>query len=96
MQISFPHHKDWVDLFMGWWEYGFRSWRRRAPSDAVLAFLCELGPKEYAMTGADGYELSDRWEESKMLKDMVRALWNRISAESAVAAPLCGGIGVHR
>ena len=38
VQISFPHHKDWVDLFMGWWEYGFRSWRggrrrtRRSPS----------------------------------------------------------------
>jgi hypothetical protein len=96
VQISFPHHKDWVDLFMGWWEYGFRSWRRRAPSDAVLTFLCELGPKEYAMTGADGYELSDRWEESKMLKDMVRALWNRISAESATAAPVSSGTGVHR
>ena len=22
IQISFPHHKEWVDLFMGWWEYG--------------------------------------------------------------------------
>ena len=35
------------------------------------------------MPGADGYELSDRWEESKMLKDMVRALWDRIAAEAA-------------
>ncbi len=52
IQISFPHHKDWVDLFMGWWEYGIRSWRERAPKDATLTFLCELGPKEYAMTGA--------------------------------------------
>lgn len=82
VQISFAHHKDWVDLFMGWWEYGFRSWRRRAPADASLTFLCELGPKEYAMTGPDGYELSDRWEEARMLKDMVRALWRRIETES--------------
>ncbi|MGD2141391.1 MAG: sugar phosphate isomerase/epimerase, partial [Burkholderiales bacterium] len=51
VQISFAHHKDWVDLFMNWWEYGFRSWRKRAPQDATLTFLCELGPKEYAMTG---------------------------------------------
>ena len=58
IQISFPHHKDWVDLFMGWWQYGMRSWRRRAPSDATVTFLCELGPKEYAITGPDGYELS--------------------------------------
>jgi hypothetical protein len=81
IQISFPHHKEWVDLFMGWWEYGIRSWRRRAPKDATLTFLCELGPKEYAMTGPDGYELSDRWQEALMMKDMIRKLWIRIEAE---------------
>jgi hypothetical protein len=68
IQISFPTHKDWVDLFMGWWAYGFRSWRRRAPEDATLTFLCELGPREYAMTDRDGYELSDRWLEAQMLR----------------------------
>jgi hypothetical protein len=26
-----------------------------------------------------------------MLEDMVRALWNRMAAESAVAAPACSG-----
>jgi hypothetical protein len=80
IQISFPHQKEWVDVFMAWWEYGFRSWRRRAPADATLTFLCELGPKEYAMTGADGYELSDRWHESQMMKDMIRDLWARLDA----------------
>ena len=79
VQISFAHQKDWVDLFMGWWEYGFRQWQARAGVDETLTFLCELGPREYAMTGADGYELSDRWQESIMLKDMVRDLWRRVS-----------------
>jgi hypothetical protein len=78
VQISFPHQKDWVDLFMGWWEYGFRRWKARAGADETLTFLCELGPREYAMTGPDGYELSDRWMEAKMMKDMVRDLWARI------------------
>jgi hypothetical protein len=86
LQISFPHHKDWLDLFMGWWEYGFRSWRRRAPQDATLTFLCELGPREYTMTGPDGNELSDRWQEAQTMKDMVRALWRRIEQEERVAA----------
>ena len=81
VQISFPQHKDWVDLFMKWWEYGFRSWRRRAPKDATLTFLCELGPREYAMTGSDGYELSDRWQETLAMKEMVRTLWDNIEAE---------------
>jgi hypothetical protein len=71
---------------MGWWEYGFRSWRSHAPDDATLTFLCELGPKEYAMTDRDGYELSDRWGEAQMLKTMISELWTRIEAEDRVRA----------
>jgi hypothetical protein len=86
VQISFPHQRDWLDLFVGWWEYGFRGWRRRAPKDAVLTFVCELGPKEYAMTGRDGYELSDRWEEAKLLMKLVRDVWNGINLQEVGAA----------
>ena len=81
IQTSFPHHRDWVELFMGWWEYGFRSWRRRAGPYATLTFLCELGPSPYAITGHDGYELSDRWQEALAMKDAVRALWERVASE---------------
>ncbi len=80
--IGFPQHKIWVDLFMGWWEYAIRSWRRRAGSDARLTFLCELGPPPYAITGADGYELSDRWAEAREMMAMIRALWGQIEAET--------------
>ena len=86
VQISFAHHKEWLDLFLGWWEYGFRTWRRRAPNDGVLTFLCELGPKEYAMTDRNGYELSDRWEEALMLKDLVRDIWTRLDSEDCDAS----------
>ena len=85
MDGAFAHQQDWLDLFMGWWEYGFRAWRRRAPKDAVLTFLCELGPREYAMTGADGYELSDRWAESQRLMQLVRELWTRLEVEDGAA-----------
>jgi hypothetical protein len=81
IQTSFPHLRHWVDLAMGWWEYAIRSWRRRAPEDAVLTFLTELGPPEYAITGPDGYELSDRWAEALTMKHDIRALWDRIAAE---------------
>jgi hypothetical protein len=83
LQISFSHHQHWVDVFMGWWERGFRQWRRKAGPDETLTFLCELGPPEYAMTGADGYELSDRWQEAQMMKDMVRHLWQRVANDES-------------
>lgn len=83
IQIGFPHHQHWVDVFMGWWERGFRQWRRKAGPDETLTFLCELGPPEYAITGPDGYELSDRWQEAGMLKDMARDLWRRVARDEA-------------
>jgi len=88
VQITFPHHKHWLDLFLGWWEYGIKSWRRRAGSDDTLTFLCELGPKEYAMTGPDGFELSDRWQEAQTLKGLVHELWHRAERENPGQAAL--------
>ena len=77
IEISFPHHRPWVDLFLGWWDYGFRSWRRRAPQDASLTFTCELGPKPYAITARDGNDTTDRWAEALMMKGMVDDLFAR-------------------
>ena len=79
--LDFPQHQGWVTLFMGWWAYAIRSWWKRSAPDATFTFLCELGPPPYAITGADGYELTDRWAESLKMKDMIRALWARIDAE---------------
>ena len=75
VQISFPQHQKWFDLFSRWWTDGFQSWLARSPEDGVLNFLCELGPPEYAITGADGYELSNRWEEALMIKERVEQIW---------------------
>lgn len=75
VEISFPHHRVWLDIFLDWWQYGFASWRRRAgPSDS-LAFVCELGPKPYAITGRDGNDTTDRWAEALLMRDHVRKLW---------------------
>lgn len=75
LQISFEHHREWFDQFAEWWTYGFRSWKNRSSDDAVLNFLCELGPREYAITGADGEELSNRWEEALIIRDRVQRIW---------------------
>jgi hypothetical protein len=82
LQLGFPQHQHWVALFMDWWERGMRQWQRRAGPDETFTFLCELGPPEYAMTGPDGYELSDRWLESLWLKNQVQALWSRVDSDT--------------
>ncbi len=78
LQLNFAQHQGWVDIFMAWWERGFRQWRAKAGDDETLTFLCELGPPEYAMTGADGYELSDRWQESQQMMQQVRHIWHGV------------------
>ena len=75
--ISFPHNKIWLDLFAGWWEQGFKHFKATASEDATLTFVAELGPPGYAMQGADGKELSDRWADSNQIKDLVREIWER-------------------
>ncbi len=75
IEISFPHHQMWFDLFLEWWDYGFRNWRKRARPDDNLVFTCELGPKPYAITGPDGNDTTDRWREALIMKDRIERLW---------------------
>ena len=76
--LGFPQHAEWVALFKQFWEDGFKSWRTRNDQDAEHVFLCELGPPQYAMTDAQGHELSDRWEEALIIKSWVREMWDRL------------------
>ena len=79
--VGWERHRQWLDLFLGWWEEGFRLWRRRAGPGDVLVFVTELGPPNwYAITGPDGNELSDRWEDALLLKQHVRRIWERLES----------------
>jgi hypothetical protein len=83
LPLSFPQNAKWVALFRSWWREGFRAWRAQHSSDAApLVFLCELGPPDYALTGADGRELSDRWAESMLLAQWARELWKEVELEA--------------
>jgi hypothetical protein len=82
IEVSFACHQPWVELFKGWWRHGFRSWRQRAGADDTLAFVCELGPKPYAIVGADGNDLSDRWQDALLLRRIAQELWAEVSAET--------------
>ena len=75
VQIGFPQHQEWVQIFKGWWRDGMKMWRQRNSEDATLVFLCELGPPAYAITDANGHELSDRWEEALIIRSWVEDIW---------------------
>lgn len=80
--IDFPQHRQWVDIFKGWWKYGMRRWRERNADDATLVFLCELGPPPYAITDANQDELSDRWQESLRIRDWAFEIWRELESEA--------------
>ena len=74
LQLNFPQHQKWVDLFKGWWQEGFERWLSQN-QDGDCIFLCELGPPEYAMTDHSGVEMSDRWQEALLIKSWVEGIW---------------------
>jgi hypothetical protein len=83
IEISYPHHKHWVELFLQWWDYGFRSFHARTPAGTAMCFTRELGPKPYAITGPDGNDTTDRWAEALQLKSMIEELAAFTGAASA-------------
>lgn len=83
VEVSFEHHRPLFDLFLDWWEYGMASWRRRARPNDTFAFVCELGPKPYAITGADGNDLTDRWDDALLIRAAAEARWARTRQPAA-------------
>ncbi|MFT5500507.1 MAG: hypothetical protein ACI88G_000637 [Woeseiaceae bacterium] len=81
VQIDFPQHQQWVEIFKGWWKFGIREWRQRNSDDATLHFLCELGPPPYAITDGSQHELSDRWDEALKIRGWVETIWNELCDE---------------
>ena len=73
--ISFARHRPWLERFLGWWRYGIEDWLARRDTPHSLSFTCELGPPPYAITGADGHEITDRWAEALLLKELMRDVW---------------------
>ena len=50
----------------------------------MFPFRVELGPPGYAILGADGREISDRWVQQKAMRDFVETLWNEAVSETGL------------
>ncbi len=75
LPLHFPRHRVWIETFRDWWRRGFASWQARSGADEDCIFLCELGPRDYAITDVNGEELSDRWQEALVLKRWAQEDW---------------------
>jgi hypothetical protein len=81
--LEFPQNAKWVAQFREWWRLGFAAWiARHRGEESAMVFLCELGPPDYAITDANGRELSDRWAEAKLLAQWARETWGGLAAAS--------------
>ena len=66
------------------WKRVMIGWLRGARRGDVFPFRVELGPPGYAILGADGREISDRWAQQKAMRDRVERLWNEAVAETGI------------
>jgi sugar phosphate isomerase/epimerase len=69
------------------WAEAMRRWRLRSPAGAVFVFTPELGPANYAIFGRDGAELTDRWEQSLVIREIGSEAWKLSAGASGTLWP---------
>jgi len=62
-------------FFVRLWTRMLKAWRAEAGPGDVFPFASELGPPRYAITDPSGREISDRWEQSLVMKKLIEEAW---------------------
>lgn len=65
--------QTWVEI----WAETLRRWRTQAQPGDWFPFSSELGPPPYSIVGLDGKEISDRWEQSLVMKRLIEQAWEK-------------------
>ncbi|MCE0535350.1 hypothetical protein LWF15_07495 [Kineosporia rhizophila] len=88
-QVQLPlHHpasQPWIELAQRWWKDAFvQILRRRAlsGSNRDVVFLTELGTAPYAITDAEGVQVSDRWAEAALLREWATEAFTQATTEA--------------
>lgn len=61
------------------WAEAMRGWRAQAKPGDWLPFASELGPPPYSITDANWRELSNRWEQSIVMRKLGEEAWAQAS-----------------
>jgi sugar phosphate isomerase/epimerase len=71
-----PLAQAWVEI----WAETFRHWRQQVQPGNWFPFSSELGPPTYSILGLEGREISDRWEQSLVMKRLIQQAWAKSQA----------------
>jgi hypothetical protein len=82
VDLANPAYARHVERTAVMWKHVMVRWLRYAAPGDVFPFRVELGPPDYAILGADGREIADRWDQQRALKALVERLWNEAVAET--------------
>jgi sugar phosphate isomerase/epimerase len=82
-----PHARRFAAL----WKEVMVSWLERAKPGDVLPYRVELGPPSYAILDLEGREISDRWEQTLVIRGLAERLFNEAVKETGVGRHHRGG-----
>ncbi|MGI8908679.1 MAG: sugar phosphate isomerase/epimerase family protein [Candidatus Sumerlaeaceae bacterium] len=68
-------HGELAQLYKKFWCDAMRAWREHRAPGSAFVFTPELGPPIYALTDSKGHELSDRWQQSLVLRRLAEEAW---------------------
>jgi hypothetical protein len=71
-------------LFASLWKRVMAAWLTTARRGDLFPFRVELGPPNYAIRDPQGREISDRWEQQKLLGRLAERLWNEAVRETGI------------
>ncbi|MPZ17793.1 MAG: sugar phosphate isomerase/epimerase [Luteitalea sp.] len=73
-----PHAKRFAAL----WKQAMIAWLQSAVPGDLFIFRVELGPPDYAIRDLSGREISDRWAQALVIRDLAERLWNEAVRET--------------
>jgi hypothetical protein len=82
IDLTNPAYRRYVERASAMWKSAMIRWLSGAERGDLLPFRVDLGPPDYAILGADGREIADRWAQQKSMKALVERLWNEAVAET--------------
>jgi sugar phosphate isomerase/epimerase len=77
-----------AQFFVELWSIAMRHWLRGAGPGDVFVFASELGPPRYSIALPDGSEISDRWQQSLVMKQLAQRAWDKATDTSGNSFPV--------